>query len=774
MKKNIFLAILSVLLSLPLYAQTGYIYVHKKAVSEVSSLDFAFNLTGPSSFSRSFSLNDQPDALNAFDLGNSHGAGEGQLWAVINNASQVGSTHVTDGTLYTRPVNSQVWAAKNTGVTNVRSVDGIDANTAVYCNSTGTVYTYNAVTNVATSIGSPANIIDVASGGPGGVIVAVGSNGTLYKYSSGTSWSAYTGSNVSNVLRVDVNPTNQDIVFIRTTNQSVYRLPGGSAFNAAPTVISAPSGTTSAGDDLRDIAVSNNGTIYSNFQNAGNSANIYEYTSAWADNATSRSFSGITAGVGTQSWAINKVNPDQIKHSIFTSTVLSTSSAPGLWLDDERVRTVVTNGNSIMIPVPAGTYALTETNDPAWASSEIKIYDPTTNSSSATAINVAAGEVVHVVYTNSLKNTVTTPAICGTNRIVTFGSGTAATGPASNGFTSYHYAIPNGGVSDGYYSKVKSKANWYNNSPALTDHTGDLNGYFGIFNASYATDDFFRQTVDGLVPGTLYEFAFWVADLSPTNPIRPNVTMGINDAVTGALISSTTTGDVTSSTWIQYKFNFVATSTVAEIFLKNNSIGGLGNDLAIDDISFAPAPPVVVTPEGPVGITLFCNNPATVYQFTSVTPGGVWSTDTPALISINASGLVTTKTGVSGTANVNYTVTSSSGCSTTVTLHITIAACICYNNPATGTGADTKTGITLLKRAGADSDNWPMIRKSAHTALESNTKGFVITRMTTAQILAIVSPQEGMMVYDTVAKCLKINSDGTSSGWSCFNNPACP
>lgn len=96
----------------------------------------------------------------------------------------------------------------------------------------------------------------------------------------------------------------------------------------------------------------------------------------------------------------------------------------------------------------------------------------------------------------------------------------------------------------------------------------------------------------------------------------------------------------------------------------------------------------------------------------------------------------------------------------------------CYDLPNTATaGVDTKHGITILQRAGADNGNWPMIRKSAHTALESNTKGFVITRMTTAQITAIVSPQEGMMVYDTVAKCLKLY-DGTV--WSCFSTPACP
>ncbi|WP_312078309.1 hypothetical protein [Chryseobacterium sp.] len=108
--------------------------------------------------------------------------------------------------------------------------------------------------------------------------------------------------------------------------------------------------------------------------------------------------------------------------------------------------------------------------------------------------------------------------------------------------------------------------------------------------------------------------------------------------------------------------------------------------------------------------------------------------------------------------------------------------CACYNPASTtGTAEETKVGITLLKRAGVNSDNWPMVRKSGHIALESNTKGFVITRMTTLQIegqtsptvipASITNPQEGMMVYDTDAKCLKIYSDGN---WKCFNKSACP
>ena len=32
----------------------------------------------------------------------------------------------------------------------------------------------------------------------------------------------------------------------------------------------------------------------------------------------------------------------------------------------------------------------------------------------------------------------------------------------------------------------------------------------------------------------------------------------------------------------------------------------------------------------------------------------------------------------------------------------------------------------------------------------------------------------GMMFYDTTNDCLKINVDGTRSGWKCFNNQSCP
>ena len=103
----------------------------------------------------------------------------------------------------------------------------------------------------------------------------------------------------------------------------------------------------------------------------------------------------------------------------------------------------------------------------------------------------------------------------------------------------------------------------------------------------------------------------------------------------------------------------------------------------------------------------------------------------------------------------------------------TVNQCICFRNPVNnGTGVDTNFGITLLKRAGNDNaDNWPMVRKSGHMALESNKQGLVITRIAKVNLGNISKPQEGMMVYDTTDKCLKIYSDGN---WNCFTNPTCP
>lgn len=86
----------------------------------------------------------------------------------------------------------------------------------------------------------------------------------------------------------------------------------------------------------------------------------------------------------------------------------------------------------------------------------------------------------------------------------------------------------------------------------------------------------------------------------------------------------------------------------------------------------------------------------------------------------------------------------------------------------TGDGLTTKVGITDLGRAGETPESWPRLKKGGWIALESNDKGFVITRTIENQI---TNPQEGMLIYDMANHCLKLY-DGTK--WSCFSEPSCP
>ncbi|MBO6201556.1 MAG: hypothetical protein J6N74_08050 [Chryseobacterium sp.] len=100
----------------------------------------------------------------------------------------------------------------------------------------------------------------------------------------------------------------------------------------------------------------------------------------------------------------------------------------------------------------------------------------------------------------------------------------------------------------------------------------------------------------------------------------------------------------------------------------------------------------------------------------------------------------------------------------------------CLENPVTtGTVLDTNTGITSLGRAGTETtnNNWPMIRKGGFLALESNKKPLVITRSSTANLVNITNPVEGMMVYDTTVNCLKLYVS-SAIGWRCYNKKTCP
>ncbi|HAR74077.1 MAG TPA: hypothetical protein DCR77_11800 [Flavobacteriaceae bacterium] len=85
----------------------------------------------------------------------------------------------------------------------------------------------------------------------------------------------------------------------------------------------------------------------------------------------------------------------------------------------------------------------------------------------------------------------------------------------------------------------------------------------------------------------------------------------------------------------------------------------------------------------------------------------------------------------------------------------------CTKTPNTTTATSfTNVGISTMS---TKLENWPTAIPNGFLALESSTKGFVITR--TTDVAKIVDAKEGMIVYDTTEKCVKLYN-GTI--WHCI------
>lgn len=91
-----------------------------------------------------------------------------------------------------------------------------------------------------------------------------------------------------------------------------------------------------------------------------------------------------------------------------------------------------------------------------------------------------------------------------------------------------------------------------------------------------------------------------------------------------------------------------------------------------------------------------------------------------------------------------------------------------FYNPGltTGTPKNTNVGITTMSKH--QQAGWPWNVPNGWIALHSKSKGFVITRTTPGTITA---PVEGMIIYDTIAKCIKLYNGTT---WTCIQRQCKP
>lgn len=222
---------------------------------------------------------------------------------------------------------------------------------------------------------------------------------------------------------------------------------------------------------------------------------------------------------------------------------------------------------------------------------------------------------------------------------VTFGSGGSNSGyTATNAYMYTGSFCPN----DGFYTITNSTANCFGNTwhTINSDHTG--NGAFMLVNATYTPGDFLVTAVNDLCPNTTYEFAAWLMNVvNRFGSIKPNITFSI-ETTGGNILQQFSTGDIpetSSPLWKQYGFFFTTPASNNGIVLRmtNNAPGGIGNDIALDDITFRPCGPVIISSiQGNPDTVNICEGNTNLYTLTStvssvyISPVYQWqvSTDT--------------------------------------------------------------------------------------------------------------------------------------------------
>ena len=152
----------------------------------------------------------------------------------------------------------------------------------------------------------------------------------------------------------------------------------------------------------------------------------------------------------------------------------------------------------------------------------------------------------------------------------------------------YNYIIgqpPN----DGEYTITNQVSSWsfvYETWLVIGDNSPDPNGYMMVVNASFEPGLFYDELIDGLCDNTTYEFSADIINMIKSdvqNHIDPNVAFIINGRVV------LETGNIPKNeVWNKYSFSFTTLpgQTAVQLSLRNNAPGGIGNDLALDNISF--------------------------------------------------------------------------------------------------------------------------------------------------------------------------------------------
>lgn len=348
----------------------------------------------------------------------------------------------------------------------------------------------------------------------------------------------------------------------------------------------------------------------------------------------------------------------------------------------------------VATPAATTTYTLTVTSGACVNSDAVTVSlipvtpinvssDQTICSGDCATISVSGGDYfVWAPNVDITDSSLTTQNVCPTATTTydvtsyTVGTNLIVNGDFSAGNTgfnsSYLFTNPTN-TSEAQYNVISDPSTYNGGFSACGDHTTGAGNMLVVNGSSIVGATVWCQTVS-VTPNTDYLFSAWLTSVFSVNPATLQFT------INGVPIGSDLNASSTTCVWNEFFSTWNSGAlTTATICITNLNTNVMGNDFALDDISFKPVcaqtQSVVITVDGPPVMTAeadlsFCegaNVPANTF---SSTPGGAsfsWTNSTPGI------GLAASGTG--GLPSFTATNATAGPLTATVTVTPTIGVC---------------------------------------------------------------------------------------------------
>jgi hypothetical protein len=351
---------------------------------------------------------------------------------------------------------------------------------------------------------------------------------------------------------------------------------------------------------------------------------------------------------------------------------------------------------------------------------------------------------------------------------------------------------------------------WYNQNPKPVDHTdSSIDGAVLVVNGGTVLNQYYRRVVK-LEPGKTYKLSAWFYGAGGN---KVGVNFEAQNILTETVLGSSNKdynitdlseyGDnkmrlTNQNIWEQKSWVFKAPNDSKcvdiAIALRNNVPANGGNDFFVDDI--------LLEETSEVGVEYTCPNTNFILDdiikaiddnidlstttSVSIIENDKYGTDgTKVILSGNnknstigiidtwpseaildpTTGNVTFSSGFIPPADgLKYQICNLIGICSSATIKFNadpLTGTICTKSP----NQETATSFTnvAVSTMSTKQENWPQSIPNGFIALESSTKGFVITRVESAS--KVSDAKEGMIVYDKTDNCVKLYNGTT---WHCI------